>query len=337
MNTRPITTRLPRIAAGLFLSAMTAAAATAAPASAQAAPESAWPAKPIVLVVAYPAGGTSDLLARLLSAGLNKRFGQPVIVENRPGAGGTIGTEYVSRAKPDGYTFLVGSSSPITIAGALYPKLGYQPARDLTDVAPLVATPFFLTVNAATGMRTVQDVIDAGKGGKLNFGSAGSGSPQHILGEMFNTATHTRLQHIPYKGSGPLLTDLVGGQVQLTFESPVVVMPQVQTGKLKALAVTGEARTPLFPDIPTFKELGVHGLEAQPWYGVFGPARLPPAIAGKMNEAVQDILRQPDVQAGLRTLGADAMLMDPAPFKAMVDRDIATWSSAVKKAGATID
>lgn len=328
MNRRMIIRRLLWSAAGMCLAA-------AAAGSVQA--ESAWPSKPIVLVVAYPAGGTSDLLARILSSQLNKRLGQPVIVENRPGAGGTIGTGYVSHAKPDGYTFLVGSSSPITIAGALYSRLTYSPTQGFTDVSPLAATPFFLTVNAKTGLRSVKDVIKQGKAGKLNFGSAGSGSPQHILGEMFNAATHTRMQHIPYKGSGPLLTDLIGGQVQLAFESPVVVMPQVETGKLRALAVVGAERTPLFPDIPTLKELGVSGLEVQPWYGLFGPAHLPQAITNRMNAAVQDILRMPEVQGSLRKLGAQTLLMDPASFKKMVDRDIDVWGRATKAAGAKID
>ncbi|WP_158215422.1 Bug family tripartite tricarboxylate transporter substrate binding protein [Candidimonas nitroreducens] len=309
--------------------------ALAAAGPAQAEP--AWPNKPITLVVAYPAGGTSDLLARILSSQLNKRLGQPVIVENRPGAGGTIGTGYVSHAEPDGYTFLVGSSSPITIAGALYSKLSYSPTQGFTDVSPLAATPFFLTVNAKTSLHSVKDVIEQGKSGKLNFGSAGSGSPQHILGEMFNVATHTHMQHIPYKGSGPLLTDLVGGQVQLAFESPVVVMPQVETGKLRALAVVGAERTPLFPDIPTLDEQGVKGLDVLPWYGLFGPAHLPAAITNRMNAAVQDILRMPDVQSSLRKLGAQTLLMSAASFKKMVDRDIDIWGRATKAAGARID
>ncbi|MHA7685803.1 Bug family tripartite tricarboxylate transporter substrate binding protein [Cupriavidus sp. PET2-C1] len=299
--------------------------------------EDRWPSKPISLIVPYAPGGTSDVLARILAAKLHDKLGQTVIVENKPGAGGNIGTNLVAKAKPDGYTFLVGSSGPIVIAGALYPKLPYKPESDFTTVAPLAKASFVVAVNAKSGLNSIQDIITKGKTGQLSFGSAGSGSPQHIIGEMFNVETKTKLQHIPYKGSGPLLNDLVGGQVALAFENPLPIMPQVKAGNIKVLAITSGQRSPLFPDIPTLAESGVKGFDAQPWYGMLGPAGLPNDIVERMNAAVQSVLASPDVVAQLKGQGAEPMSMKPAQFRTLIGADIRKWSEAVKLSGATVD
>lgn len=299
--------------------------------------EDRWPTKPISLIVPYAPGGTSDVLARILAAKLHDKLGQSVIVENKPGAGGNIGTNLVAKAKPDGYTFLVGSSGPIVIAGALYPKLPYKPETDFTPVAPLAKASFVVAVNAKSGLNSVQDIINKGKTEQISFGSAGSGSPQHIIGEMFNVEAKTKLQHIPYKGSGPLLNDLVGGQVALAFENPLPIMPQVKAGNIKVLAITSAQRSPLFPDIPTLAEAGVKGFDAQPWYGLLAPAGLPNDIAEKMNTAVQSILSSPEVVAQLKGQGAEPMAMKPAQFRALIGSDIRKWSDAVKRSGATVD
>jgi tripartite-type tricarboxylate transporter receptor subunit TctC len=299
--------------------------------------QEAWPARPIRLVSPYPPGGTTDVLARLLAQHLQGRLGQSVIVENRAGAGGNIGTDLVAKAKPDGYTFLVGSSGPIVIAGALYPRLPYKPASDFTAVSPLARVPFVLAVNAKSGLDTVADVVSRGRQGQLAFGSAGSGSPQHIIGEMFNLAAKTRIQHIPYKGSGPLVTDLVGGQIPMAFDSPVALMPQVKAGTVKVLAVTSAKRSPVFPEIPTLAEAGVGGIDAQPWYGLLAPAGLPPVIVARMNSEVQAFLASPEVRDRLASLAAEPMLMSPPHFKAVIDTEIVKWSAAVKSSGATAD
>lgn len=315
--------------------ALFAVAAVTAASSARSA--DAWPDKAITLVSPYAPGGTTDVLARLLATRLHDKLGQNVIVENRAGAGGNIGTAYVAKAKPDGYTFLLAASGPIVIAGTLYKKLPYDPAKDFTEVVPLARTSFVVAVNAKSGLNSIQDIIAKGKTGDLVFGSAGSGTPQHIIGEMFNTAAGTKLRHIPYKGSGPLLTDLVGGQVPLAFENPLVIMPQVKAGNLKVLAVTGAQRSAALPDVPTLAEAGIKGVDAQPWYGLLGPAGIPPAITQRMNREVQAILDAPDVKQQLAGLGVEAMHMSPAEFHTYVVKEIGVWGKAVKASGATVD
>ncbi|MFC5496908.1 Bug family tripartite tricarboxylate transporter substrate binding protein [Caenimonas terrae] len=299
--------------------------------------QDAWPSRPVTLVSPYPPGGTTDVLARLLAQRLSPRLGQPVIVENRAGAAGNLGTDYVAKARPDGYTFLVGSSGPVVIAGALYPKLPYKPGTDFTPVSPLARAPFVLVVNARSGLNTVADVVARGREGKLDFGSAGSGSPQHIIGEMFNMAAGTKIQHIPYKGSAPLVNDLVGGQIPMAFDNPVPLMPHIKAGTVRVLAVTSARRSPAFPDIPTLSEAGVRGIDAEPWYGMLGPAGLPPAIVARMHSEVQAILQSPEVRERLSMLAAEPMAMSPAEFRQLIDAEIVKWTAAVKASGATVD
>lgn len=317
-------------AAAFGLSAMAIASAAQA--------QAAWPAaKPITLVSPYAPGGTTDVLARLLAIKLQEKLGQTIVVENRPGAGGNIGTDYVAKAKPDGYTFMVDSSGPIVIAPSLYPKLPYKPESDLTAIAPLASAAFVVAVNAKAGITSLPDLIAKGKKGGLNFASAGSGTPQHIIGEMFNVQAGTKIQHIPYKGSGAVLNDLIGGQVPLTFENPVPIMPQVKAGTIQVLAVTSGKRSAAFPDIPTLGELGLKGFDALPWYGFLGPAGLPPEITARMNTELRAILSAPDVKAKLASLGADPMAMSPEEFKSFIARDTVKWTAAVKASGATVD
>ena len=324
--TRPIRITALRT---LLVAALTCAAAVAGWA------QDAWPSHAIKLVSPFPPGGTTDILARLLAQRLQSTLKQSVIVENRAGVAGNIGTDYVAKAKPDGYTFLVASSGPIVIAGALYPKLPYQPGSDFTAVAPLARAPFVLAVNAKSGLESVADVV--ARNAQLSFGSAGSGSPQHIIGEMFNIAAKTKVQHIPYKGSGPMVTDLAGGQIPMAFDSPVSMMPQVKAGTVKVLAVTSAKRSPVFPDIPTLAEAGVAGIDAQPWYGLLGPAGLPAPVTQRMNAEVQAWLAAPDVKERLASFGADPMLMSSADFKTFIDGEIVKWGSAVRASGAKVD
>lgn len=307
-------------------------------AAASAGADQPWPGeRPIRLISPYPPGGTTDILARLFAQKLQARLGQNVIVENRAGAAGNIGTDYVAKSRPDGYTFLLAASGPIVIAGTLYAKLPYNPATDLTPVAPLARAPFVLVVNARSGLDSMADVLKRGQDGTLSFGSAGSGSPQHIIGEMFNLAARTRIQHIPYKGSGPLVTDLAGGQVPMAFDSPVSMMPQVKAGTVKVLAVTSAHRSPVFPDIPTLAEAGVPGIDAQPWYGLMAPAGLPSEITSRMNAEAQAFLQTPEIKERLASLAAEPVLMSPAEFKTLIDGEIVRWGAAVKASGARID
>ncbi|MFC4273973.1 Bug family tripartite tricarboxylate transporter substrate binding protein [Achromobacter aloeverae] len=296
-----------------------------------------WPDHQITIVSPYAPGGTTDILARLLAPRLQAKFGQPIVVENRAGAGGNIGTAYVAKSKPDGYTFLLAASGPIVIAGTLYKTLPYRPDKDFTAVSPLADTNFVVAVNAKSGLNSIQDVLTKAKTGDLSFGSAGSGTPQHIIGEMFNVATKQKIQHIPYKGSGPLLNDLVGGQVPLAFENPLPIMQQVKAGNLKVLAVTGSKRSAALPDVPTLAEAGIKGVDAKPWYGFLGPAGLPDSITTRMNEAIQEILASPDVKAQLASLGVEPMVMKPREYQAFMEKDIVKWGAAVKASGATVD
>lgn len=303
-----------------------------------AAHAQAWPGKqPIRIVSPYAPGGTTDVLARMLAQRLQEKFSQTVIVENRPGAGGNIGTDAVAKSAPDGYTFLLAASGPLVIAPSLYPKLPYQPLKDFTYITPVANAALVVVTNAKSGLNTLADVIRQGKEGKLAFASAGSGTPQHIVGEYFNMQTGAKIQHIPYKGSGPAMNDLIGAQVPLAFENPVVAMQHVTSGKLKVLAVTGSKRAANLPDVPTVAESGLTGFDAKPWYALLGPANLPAEVTAKLNAAVGEILASNAVRQRLDTVGAEPMHMSPEQFKAFVAADLEKWTKVVKASGATVD
>lgn len=317
----------------LIAIACTMGTVLAAPVQAQ----SHWPSKPITLVSPYAPGGTTDVLARMLAIRLQAQLGQPVVVENKAGAGGNIGTDYVAKAKPDGYTFLVASSGPLVIAPSLYAKLPYKPLNDFTPITPLASAAFVIAVNADSSLKGIKDIIEQGKAGRLNFASAGSGTPQHIIGEMFNLQAGTKIAHIPYRGSGQVLNDLISGQVPLTFENPVPLMPHVKAGKVKLIAVTSAKRSAVFPDIPTVSELGLKGFDARPWYGLLGPANLPADIASRMNAEMRKALDSAEIKARLFALGAEPMYMSSPDFKALMASEIQRWEKVVKASGATVD
>lgn len=307
--------------------------------AAPAAQAQAWPTKqPIRIISPYAPGGTTDVMARLLGQRLQEKLGQSVIVENRAGAGGNIGTDLVAKAAPDGYTLLLAASGPLVIAPSLYSKLPYQPMKDFTFVTPVANAAFVVVSNVNSGLNSLNDVIKQGKqDGKLAFASAGSGTPQHIIGELLNIQAGTKIQHIPYKGSGPAMNDLVGGQVPMGIENPVVAMPHVKSGKLKVLAVTGAKRSAALPDVPTVAELGLTGFDARPWYGLLGPAGMPQEVTTKLNTLVGEILNQPEVKQRFDTLGAEAMHMSSDNFRSFVAEDLKKWTNVVKTSGATVD
>ncbi len=312
-------------------------AAALAPAFALA--QAAWPTKqPIRIISPYAPGGTTDVLARMLAPILQQKLNQTVVVENRGGAGGNIGTDYVAKAAPDGYTLLLAASGPIVISPSLYAKLPYDPMKDLTYVAPLVNTSFVILANPASGITSLKDLIDRCKRGeKINFASAGSGTPQHIIGEMFNQRAGIKMQHIPYKGSGPAMNDLLAGTVPVSFENPLPAMPHVKAGKLKVLASTGAKRAEAFPDIPTVAELGLPGFDAKPWYGLLAPAGLDPAITLKLNQIVRGALAQTEMKARLFALGTEPMSMSTPEFHSFARKDLEKWTQVVKTSGATPD
>ena len=318
------------------LFALAIAAADAAPGTALA---QAWPDRQVIrLISPYAPGGTTDVLARMLAPKLQEKLGQNVIVENRAGAGGNLGTDIVAKAPADGYTLLLAASGPVVIAPSLYPKLPYDPLKDLTFISPIANASFVVVVNAGAGINSIKDLIAQGKqSGKLNFGSSGTGTPQHIIGEMFNVTAGTRIQHIPYNGSGPLLNALLGNQVPIAFDNPISATPHVKSGKLKLLAVTGAQRSPTFPEIPTLAESGLPGFDAKPWYGLLGPANLDPQITKRINAAMREILSTTDFKARIFVLGGEPMLMSPAEFRAFVTADLAKWTKVVKTSGATVD
>jgi tripartite-type tricarboxylate transporter receptor subunit TctC len=299
----------------------------------------AWPSKqPIRIISPYAPGGTTDVLARMLAPILQAKLNQTVVVENRGGAGGNIGTDYVAKSAPDGYTLLLAASGPIVISPSLYARLPYDPIKDLTYVAPLVNTSFVILANPASGISSLKDLIERAKRGeKINFASAGSGTPQHIIGEMFNQRAGIKMQHIPYKGSGPAMNDLLAGQVPISFENPVPAMPHVKAGKLKVLASTGAKRAEAFPDIPTAAELGLAGFDAKPWYGLLAPAGLDPAITLKLNQLVREALSQTEMKARLFALGAEPMSMSTPEFQSFAAKDLEKWTQVVKTSGATPD
>ena len=320
----------------LRLGLATALLPIAAPAFAQASP---YPEKPIRLVVGFAPGGFTDVLARQIGQKLATSLGQPVIVDNKPGATGTIGADVVAKSKPDGYTLLLAHFASNSVAPALYPKLSYDVLKDFTPIARVASTPMVLVVNAALPVNDLAGFIDYArkKPGELSYASSGSGTAQHLAAAQFMQVTQTKLVHIPYKGSGPAMSDLLGGQVHLNFESPPNVLPHLKTGKLKALAVTGLARLPQLPSVPTMDEAGLARFEMTQWFGIMGPANLPKPIVARLHAEVMAALKQPDIVDKIRAQGADTLGGTPDQFVAFLKADSEKWAKLVKDAGIMLE
>jgi len=321
---------LPRRAAIAALLAL----AASAPAIAQT-----WPERPIRIVVGFAPGGFTDVLARVVGQKLTERLGQAVIVENRPGAAGTLGADLVAKAKPDGYTLLLAHSNSNSVAPALYPKLPYDVLRDFTPIIRVASTPLLLTVNPAVPAKNVSEFVALArsKPGGLRFASSGGGSAQHLAAARFMLATKTDMTHIPYKGSGQAIVDLLSGQVELNFESPPNVLTHAQAGKLRVLAITSKKRSPLLPDVPTLAEAGVANAEMLQWFAVMGPARLPPEITKKLNTEIAAILKSPDVMEKIASQGGEIIGGSPEEFAAFLRKDTADWAHLVKEANIRLD
>ncbi|ARP85351.1 Bug family tripartite tricarboxylate transporter substrate binding protein [Bordetella genomosp. 9] len=311
-----------------------ALAMIAAAPSAQAAP---YPCQNLKIVSPYPPGGTTDILARLIAPSLQGDLGVPVIVENRGGASSNIGTEYVARAEPDGCTVLLGNNTGIVINRNLY-KLRLDPVEALRPVAEVAAMPLVLYVNPKVPAKTLPELVGLlQKSGTYSFASGGSGSPQHLAGELFRLATGADLLHIPYKGQGPAMMDVVGGQVQMAFETTAALSPQAKAGRVVPLATTGATRAAGFTDIPTMTEAGFKNFVITNWYGVFAPAGTPPALVTQLHAAVAKALANPEVAGKLAELGSEKVGGSPEEFAAFVASEVPRWEEVVKRSNAKVD
>jgi tripartite-type tricarboxylate transporter receptor subunit TctC len=295
----------------------------------------AYPARPIHLVVPFPPGGSTDILARALALKLAEGFAQAVIIDNRPGAGGSIGAEAAARAAPDGHTIMMGHLGTLAVNPAIYKNLPYDPVKSFAPVALMAMVPSVLVVNPQVPAQSAAELVAYARAnpGKLTYGSAGSGSTSHLTTEYFKLATGTDILHVPYKGIGPMLTDLISGQLSLGINGAPAVMAHVNSGRLRALAVTGAKRLPSLPRIPTLDEAGVKGFDASGWYGIVAPAGTPPEIVLRLNSEIRRIMQTPELRARLDTEGAIPAAGSAEEFGAFIASEIARWGAVLKRAG----
>lgn len=298
-----------------------------------------YPDKPIRILVGFAAGGFTDVLARTIGQKLTTTLGQPVVVDNKPGATGTIGADAVAKSKPDGYTLLLAHFASNSLAPALYPKLSYDVNRDFTPIIRLASTPVVLTVNANFPANDVAGFIAHARKtpSQLSFASSGSGTAQHLAAAQFMQATSIKMVHVPYKGSGAAMTDLLSGLVDLNFDSPPNILPHVKAGKLKALAITSMVRSPLFPHVPTLQESGLPKFEMSQWFALMGPANLPKEVVDRLNTEVNAVLKQTEVVEKIASQGGDIIGGTPAQFASFLKSDSEKWARVVKEAGITLE
>ena len=298
----------------------------------------AWPSKPVSLVVPFPAGGTTDVLARALAERLSPAIGQPVIVENKPGAGATIGADYVAKAKADGHTLLIGAVHH-TIASSVYKKLPYDFQKGFEPVTVIAMVPNVLVVNARTPAKNVNELVALikAKPAEASYGSNGNGTAQHLIGTQFQQQTGTRLQHIPYKGSGPLATDLLGGQILMSFDTITPVLPHIKAGKLRPLAVTTAKRSPALPDVPTLQEAGLKDFDIGTWFGVLAPVGTPKPVLDRLSAEATKIIQSPEFRKRMDDIGAQPVGNSPAEMAAQIRSETDKFSLLVKAANVTVE
>jgi len=297
-----------------------------------------WPSKPVTLVVPFPPGGTTDVLARALGDKLGASIGQPVIVENKPGAGATLGADYVAKGKADGYTLLIGAVHH-TIASSVYKKLPYDFQKDFAPVTTVALVPNVLVVNAATPAKNVAELVALAKSqpGKLTYGSNGNGTAQHLIGTQFENNTGTELIHVPYKGSGPLTTDLIGGQITMSFDTVTPVLQHIKSGKLRALAVTTGKRASVLPDVPTLAEAGLKGFDIGTWFGVLAPAATPKDVVARLNAEMVKVIRSDDFRARMAEIGAEPIGNTPEQMAKQIKDETEKFAKLVKQANVVIE
>ena len=296
-----------------------------------------YPSKPIRFFTPYPPGGTTDILARIVGAKMYEAWGQPVIIEAKPGAGGNIGADFVAKSPPDGYTILMGASGPLAINASLFSKLPYDPAKDFAPVVLSASVPLVLVTHPSLPVKSVKDFIALMKAhpGQFNYASAGPGSPQHLTAEMFKFMAKVEMTHIPYKGSGPAIVDLIGGQIPFAFESMIPILPHVKSGKLRGLAVTSATRSPVLPQILTVAESGVPGFESIAWYGVVAPAGTPKEIVILLSGEARKALAEKSMRERLLAAGLDPVGGTPEELVRQTREDYARMGKVIKEAGVT--
>jgi tripartite-type tricarboxylate transporter receptor subunit TctC len=294
-----------------------------------------FPSKPIRMVVGFAPGGPADVMARLIGQRISGTLGQSVVIDNRPGAGGTIGARAVAESDPDGYTLLLGNTSTLVISPLIYKNVGYDPVKGFAPIAMLGTTSNLLIVNPGLGVTSVQELIALARArpGKLNYSSAGIGTPPHLIGEMFKQRLGLDIVHVPYKGGGPSVQAVVAGETQFSFENPAPSLPLVQAGNVRALAVTSEARTSQMPDLPTMIEAGVPDFTSVSFTAMVAPGGTPAAIVNRLNAAINESLKSPDVAATLTKLSVDAKISSPEEFAVFLAKERAKWTTVIKTAG----
>lgn len=298
-----------------------------------------YPSKSIRLIVPFPPGGPADILSRAIGQKLTDSWGQQVVVDNRAGAGGTIGSDLAAKGAPDGYTLLMGFVGTHAINPSLYSSLPYDNVKSFEPVSLVATATIILVLHPSLPAKSVKELIALAKSkpGELTFGSPGNGTPQHLAGELFNTMAGVKMTHVPFKGAVPAINDLLGGRISLIFSSAPPALPHVATGKLRALAVTSGKRSSVSPDLPTVAESGLPGFEVINWYGVLAPARTPKTIVEKLNTEIAKVTKMPDVKERLSSVGIEALSSTPAQFAAFIKEETAKWAKVVKFSGARLD
>jgi tripartite-type tricarboxylate transporter receptor subunit TctC len=298
-----------------------------------------YPDRVVRIVNPYPPGGSVDVMARLLAQKLGENLGQQFIVENRSGGGGNTGSDSVAKAEPDGYTVLFTAPGPLTVNQTLYSKLTFDPAIDFAPIALFATAPIVLIVNPGVPANNVQELIALARKepGKINFASAGNGTTNHLSGELFKSMAKVDIVHVPYRGAGPAMNDLIGGHVQMFFDLMPVVLPQVTTGKVRALGAAGAARTSALPDVPTIAEQGVSGFDASSWYGLVAPAKTPEPVLAKLRDEVAKALKTPDMVARIRELGSEPGAAFGKDFGAFMAAETKKWAEVIRASGAKAD
>jgi len=320
--------RITRLLGAAVLAAVSAAAIAQA-----------YPTKPVTIIVPWPPGGPSDIAARPMAKALTEDLKQSFIIDNRGGAGGNIGSAMVAKAPPDGYTLLITSSAPIVINPSLYKQMPFDPPKDIAPITNLLRVPLILAVNPSVPAKNLQELIayvKAQKGG-AQYASSGNGTPQHLTAELFKSAAKLDMVHVPYKGSAPAITDLIGGHVPIMFDSAIAILPHIKAGKVRAIAITSAKRSSILPDVPTFDESGMKGFESYAWYGFFAPAKTPKDIVAKLNSAALKVMKLPEWQKILADTGSENVGDTPEQFTAFTEAETIKWAKVVKDSGATVD
>ena len=301
---------------------------------AQCANAQEYPVRPVKLIVAYTPGAENDLIARLVAQHLTEQFRQPFVVENKPGASGVIGADFVAKSSPDGYTLLLGNTTLLGIMGSLNPKLSYQP-QDFEPITVVATIPTVLVVSPALSVKDVAELVALAKSkpGVLNYASPGTGTPMHLTAELFNVQTGTSMIHIPYKGAAPAVADLVAGHVQLMFQNVPTVLPHIRSGKLMAIATTSATRLAMLPEVPTLAEVGVTNAESVSWFAIVVPKGTPKAIAAMLQAEIARGVKKPEIRQRLLDLGADPLASTPEETAAYIGREIAKWAKVIKASG----